>query len=198
MNKDKINITSIIIIVFIAFVLGTIIGMSMQPVQAADTTTLPETTTVVTTEQISVVETTTECTTETTTEATTVYIAPATTRETTTEELTTIKYEDIPKLRELGTFKITGYTPTCSHCCRKSDGIGASGRKIEVGKSVAMHRADMKKFGLEYGDKIYIVGIGERVIEDTGCEQGKIDVACDSHESCFDVTGYYQVSVVVG
>ncbi len=135
-----------------------------------------------------------ETTTEVTTEATTVYIAP----ETTTEELTTIKYEDILKLRELGTFKITGYTPTCSHCCLKSDGIGASGRKIEVGKSVAMNRTDMSRLGLRYGDRIYIDGIGERVIEDTGCDQGRVDVACDSHESCFNVTGYYKVQAVVG
>ena len=125
------------------------------------------------------VETTTEIVTESTTETTTV-------TETTTEP------ENIP----LGTFKITGYTPTCVHCCGKSDGIGESGRKIVIGKSVAMHKADMRKYNLEYGDKIYIDGIGERVIEDTGCEQGVIDVACDSHSSCYKVTGYYQVEVV--
>lgn len=136
-------------------------------------------------------EETTVTTTEITTEVTTV-------EETTDIPLTTVKYEDIPKLRELGTFYITGYTPTCSHCCLKSDGIGASGRKIEVGKSVAMNRADMKEFGLEYGDKIYIVGIGERTIEDTGCGQDVIDVACDSHESCYEVTGWHKVQVVVG
>jgi 3D (Asp-Asp-Asp) domain-containing protein len=141
-----------------------------------------------TTEQISVVETTTEATTE----ATTVYIAPVT-----TEELTTVKYEDIPKLRELGRFKITGYTPTCTHCCGKSDCIGASGKKVIVGETVAMNRADMRNYGLEYGDKIYIEGIGERVIVDTGCEQGKVDVACDSHESCFAITGYYRVHYVI-
>ena len=121
-----------------------------------------------------------ETTTETTTEVTTV-------TETTTEP------ENIP----LGSFYITGYTPDCSHCCGKSDGIGASGRKIEVGKSVAMNRADMRKYNLEYGDKIYISGIGERVIEDTGCGQGVIDVACDSHNSCYKVTGYYQVEVIL-
>lgn len=107
-----------------------------------------------------------------------------------------IKTEDTPKPKELGTFKITGYTPTCSHCCLKSDGIGSSGRKIEAGKSVAMNRQDMRKYGFKYGDKIYIVGIGERVIEDTGCKQGVIDVACDSHESCYKVTGFYKVERV--
>ena len=114
-----------------------------------------------------------------------------------TPETDIIKTEDTPKPKELGTFKITGYTPTCSHCCLKSDGIGSSGRKIEVGKSVAMNRQDMKKHGFKYGDKIYIVGIGERVIEDTGCKQGVIDVACDSHESCYKVTGLYEVERVI-
>ena len=124
----------------------------------------------------------------------------------TTEPLTEIKQayvevsettEESPKMIPLGNFYITGYTPTCSHCCGKSDGIGASGRKIKPGKSVAMNRTDMKALDLEYGDKIYIPGIGERVIEDTGCKQGVIDVACDSHESCYKVTGYYQVKAVL-
>jgi 3D (Asp-Asp-Asp) domain-containing protein len=136
-----------------------------------------------TTEQTTITETTTE------------YVAPT---ETTTEiELTTIKYEETPKLRELGRFKITGYTPTCTHCCGKSNGIGASGGKVVVGESVAMNRTDMKNFGLEYGDKIYIEGIGERVVVDTGCGQGVVDVACDSHESCRAVTGYYRVHYVI-
>lgn len=123
--------------------------------------------------------------------------------EETTTEITTRIVENIvenvensTEAKELGTFKITGYTPTCSHCCLKSDGIGSSGRKIEAGKSVAMNRQDMRKYGFKYGDKIYIVGIGERVIEDTGCKQGVIDVACDSHESCYKVTGFYKVERV--
>jgi hypothetical protein len=134
-----------------------------------------------TTEPISVVETTTEATTE----------------ETTDIPLTTVKFEDIPKLRELGRFKITGYTPTCNHCCGKSDGIGASGKKIIIGESIAMNRTDMRNYGLEYGDKIYIEGIGERVIVDTGCGQGVVDVACDNHENCRAITGYYRVHYVI-
>lgn len=133
----------------------------------------------------------TEITTEATTEES------STVEETTEIELTTVKYEDIPKFRELGRFYITGYTPTCTHCCGKSNGIGASGRKVVVGETVAMNRTDMKNFGLEYGDKIYIEGIGERVIVDTGCGQGVVDVACDSHQSCNDITGYYRVHYVI-
>ena len=116
-----------------------------------------------------------------------------TTTEITTVTETTAEIETTTESISLGDFYITGYTPTCSHCCGKSDGIGASGRKIVSGKSVAMNRADMRKYNLEYGDTIYISGIGERVIEDTGCKQGVIDVACDSHEACYKVTGWYEV-----
>lgn len=107
--------------------------------------------------------------------------------ETTTEEPT----EPLP----FGEFYITGYTPTCEHCCGKSDGITASGVEAIVGRTVAMHQVDMHILGIEYGDRIYIEGIGERVVEDTGCRQGVIDVACASHEDCYKVTGYSVVEV---
>ena len=106
----------------------------------------------------------------------------------TTEEST----ETLP----FGEFYITGYTPTCEHCCGKSDGITASGVEATVGETVAMHRIDMSILGIEYGDRIYIEGIGERVVEDTGCRQGVIDVACESHEDCYKVTGYAVVEVL--
>ena len=108
--------------------------------------------------------------------------------ETTTEEST----ETLP----FGEFYITGYTPTCEHCCGKSDGITASGVEATVGQTVAMHPIDMDIFGIEYGDSIYIEGIGERVVEDTGCGRGVIDVACESHEECYKVTGYSTVEVM--
>ena len=108
--------------------------------------------------------------------------------ETTTEEPT----EPLP----FGEFYITGYTPTCEHCCGKSDGITASGVEAVVGRTVAMHQVDMHILGIEYGDRIYIEGIGERVVEDTGCRQGVIDVACASHEDCYKVTRYATVEVL--
>lgn len=93
-------------------------------------------------------------------------------------------------------FYITGYTPTCEHCCGKTDGITSSGTEASVGRTVAMHRDDMELLGIEYGDRIYIEGIGERVVEDTGCRQGVIDVACESHEDCYKVTRYATVEVL--
>lgn len=195
MNKKRLDVYAIVLLTITGFIIGTIAGFSAKnDVENAltETTVSQETTTEIKT---TVEETTEETTTEvfTTEKQVVKYTEPKTTE----NELTTIKYEDIPKLRELGRFKITGYTPTCTHCCGKSNGIGASGRKVVVGESVAMNRADMKNFGLEYGDRIYIEGIGEREIVDTGCKQGRVDVACDNHESCFAVTGYYRVHYVI-
>lgn len=129
-----------------------------------------------TTESTSVVETTTETTTEVTTEtteSTTVYIAPATT----TEELTTVKYEDIPKLRELGTYKLTAYC-ACSKCCGKSDGITASGTKATAGRTVAAS-------GFSFGTKLYING-NTYVVEDRGVPSGVIDIYFDSHSEAMN------------
>lgn len=104
--------------------------------------------------------------------------------------------EDVIGVLPFGEFYITGYTPTCEHCCGKSDGIASSGVEAVVGRTVAMHQNDMELLGIEYGDRIYIEGIGERVVEDTGCRQGVIDVACESHEDCYKVTGYATVEVL--
>lgn len=73
--------------------------------------------------------------TEITTEATTV--EPSSVEETTEIELTTVKFEDIPKLTELGTFKLTAYC-ACEKCCGKSDGITASGTKATAGRTIAV------------------------------------------------------------
>lgn len=130
-----------------------------------------------TTEQISVVETTTE--------STTVYIAPVTT----TEELTTVKYEDIPKLRELGTYKLTAYC-ACSKCCGKSDGITASGTKATAGRTVAAS-------GFSFGTKLYING-NTYVVEDRGVPSGVIDIYFDSHSEAMNFgVQYAKVFAVV-
>jgi 3D (Asp-Asp-Asp) domain-containing protein len=104
--------------------------------------------------------------------------------------------EEVVGVIPFGEFYITGYTPTCEHCCGKSDGITASGVVASAERTVAMHQTDMNNLGIEYGDSIYIEGIGERVVEDTGCRQGVIDVACASHEDCYKVTRYATVEVL--
>ena len=93
----------------------------------------------------------------------------------------------------IGDFKITGYDAKCEHCCGKSDGITASMTNATIGRTVAMNRTDMKKYGIKYGDTIIIDGIGERIVEDTGCGEGVIDVVCGSHSECYKITGNYRV-----
>ena len=115
---------------------------------------------------------------EVTTEETTVV------QETTTEEvetttdvpLTTVKFEDIPELTELGTFKLTAYC-ACEKCCGKSDGITASGTKVKQGRTVAVDTSI-----IPYGTELYING-NYYIAEDTGSFSGKIiDIYFDSHE----------------
>lgn len=103
--------------------------------------------------------------------------------------------EPEPKLISIGEFKITGYDAYCEHCCGKTDGITASMTQATVGRTVAMNRTDMKALGISYGDTIYIDGIGERVVEDTGCGRGVIDVVCIDHAACYKVTGHYNIYV---
>lgn len=75
-------------------------------------------------------------------------------------------------------YVITAYCP-CVKCCGKSNGITASGVKAQQGITVA---ADTK---LPFGTKIYIDGIGERVVQDRGgaIKGNKIDLFFNDHQS---------------
>lgn len=114
--------------------------------------------------------------TEITTEATTV-AQETTVEETTDIELTTVKFEDIPDLTELGTFKLTAYC-SCSKCCGKSDGITASGTKATAGRTVAAS-------GLPFGTELYING-NTYIVEDRGVPGGVVDIYFDSHEEALN------------
>lgn len=151
--------------------------------ETTESTSVVETTTEATTKEVSTEEATTECTTE----STTVYVAP----ETTTEiELTTVKYEDIPKLRELGTYKLTAYC-SCSKCCGKSNGITASGAKATAGRTVAAS-------GFSFGTELYING-NTYVVEDRGVPSGVIDIYFDSHSEAMNFgVQYAKAFSVVG
>lgn len=83
----------------------------------------------------------------------------------------------------IGTFRLTGYCP-CSICCGKwANGITASGKKAVEGITVA---ADPKVLPL--GTKIYIEGLGERVVQDTGgaIKNNKIDVYVSYHSKAYN------------
>ena len=87
-----------------------------------------------------------------------------------------------PKLKYFGEFKLTSYCP-CIKCCGKTDGITYSGVKAVEGVTIA---ADIRK--LPIGTKVYIDGLGERVVQDIGgaIKGNKIDVFFDKHSDCYN------------
>ena len=80
-----------------------------------------------------------------------------------------------------GVYKITAYCP-CKKCCGKSDGITASGEKAIEGITVAMDKS------IPFGTKIYIDGVGERIVQDRGgaIKGNRIDLYFDSHQEALN------------
>lgn len=76
----------------------------------------------------------------------------------------------------LGTYTIYAYCP-CVKCCGKTNGITASGTIATEGRTAAST--------LPFSTKLYIDGIGERLVEDRGggIKGNKIDLYMDSHET---------------
>ena len=91
----------------------------------------------------------------------------------------------------LGEFKVTGYVPTCSHCCGKSDGIGANGQAVQTW----INCATSDEF--EFGTELVVSGLGTFIVSDRGVSDGTIDIACNSHEECYQITGTYEIFVEV-
>lgn len=91
----------------------------------------------------------------------------------------------------VGVLRVTGYD-LCVRCCGKTDGVTASGEKAEVGITCAAG----KKF--PYGTRLYIEGIGERIVQDRGggVHNNNIDVLCNNHDECNAITGWYKVWVI--
>lgn len=103
---------------------------------------------------------------------------------------TIVDVEPIEGMRYIGTYKITGYD-ICVACCGKTDGITASGTQATVGRTCAAPK------GIPFGTKLYIEGIGERIVEDRGgFADNVIDVLCNDHSECYTITGWYDVYVV--
>lgn len=78
-------------------------------------------------------------------------------------------------------YVITAYCP-CVQCCGKSDGITASGEKAVEGITVAMDKS------IPFGTKIYIDGVGERIVQDRGgaIKGNRIDLYFDSHQEALN------------
>lgn len=100
--------------------------------------------------------------------------------------------EPEPEKIYLGLFWITGYD-TCVQCCGKSDGITASGTYATPGRTVAASSE------FDFGTRLWIDGIGERVVEDRGgaIGGGRLDVVCNDHDECYSITGWRDVWMIV-
>ena len=94
-----------------------------------------------------------------------------------------------PAMTYLGRYYVVGYD-VCIECCGKTDGITASGTLATVGRTVAAN-------GPAFGTRLYIEGIGERVVEDRGGMKGNVlDVLCSNHTECYAITGHYDVYII--
>ena len=99
-------------------------------------------------------------------------------------------YNKPDNMTYVGNYKITGYDPYCVHCCGKSDGITASGKKAQIGRTIAAK-------GFSYGTRLYIEGYGTYTVEDSGgFKKSTIDIAASSHDECYTLTGH-NVSVYI-
>ena len=98
--------------------------------------------------------------------------------------------DDGPEMVYLGQFKITGYD-ICRQCCGSTSGITASGVPACVGRTCAAPSS------IPFGNRLYIDGIGERIVEDRGgFASNVIDVLCGDHPACYAITGTYDVFVM--
>lgn len=93
--------------------------------------------------------------------------------------------------RYIGSYRISGYD-TCSRCCGKSDGITASGTQATVGRTCAAPAA------FAFGTRLWIEGIGERIVEDRGgaINGNRLDVLCEDHPACYAITGTCDVYIL--
>lgn len=103
-----------------------------------------------------------------------------------------IGYVNTSEYLYLGTYRITGYTPGCSHCCGNSNGITTSGNKAQVGFTVAAER------NLPLGVTLYIEGFGFYVVQDRGnLQKNTIDIAAPTHDACYSITRRNGLNVYV-
>jgi len=107
-------------------------------------------------------------------------------------EYITIYPEEVEEVEDklqisLGEYNVSAYC-SCSQCCGKSDGITFSGEKAVEGITIA---ADTRVHPI--GTKLYIEGIGERVVQDIGGSiyGNKLDIYFDSHSEALEFGRQY-------
>lgn len=87
-------------------------------------------------------------------------------------------------LEYIGNLYVTGYCWSSSPST-----LTANETTPQAGRTVAMA-------GYPFGTRIYIEGIGYRVVEDRGVGQGCIDIFYDTVAECYAITGYRKVYLV--
>lgn len=93
-------------------------------------------------------------------------------------------------IEDAGTWYCTAYcTEKRRHICGTGTGITASGEPVEAFVSCALNRHNLKAY--PFGTRLYIEGIGERVVMDTGggVRQKQIDCAVDTHYNAVHWSG---------
>lgn len=93
-------------------------------------------------------------------------------------------------IEDAGTWYCTAYcTEKRKHICGTGSGITASGEPVEAFVSCALSKASLRKY--PFGTHIYIEGVGERVVMDTGggVRHNQIDCAVDTHYNAVHWSG---------
>lgn len=82
---------------------------------------------------------------------------------------------DVPTHQLRGEYVVTAYCP-CAKCCKKTDGITASGVRAGLFTIAAAQH-------FPFGTVLFIEGLGEYVVEDRGSAivGNKLDVFMQSH-----------------
>jgi 3D (Asp-Asp-Asp) domain-containing protein len=113
-------------------------------------------------------------------------------------EVEYLSYEEPAQPVYLGLYWVTGYD-LCVQCC----GIWSAEHPSRIGTGYVQTTASgvPNKVGVTiaagpefaFGARLYIEGVGERIVQDRGVGNGCIDVLCKDHAGCADVTGWREV-----
>ena len=103
------------------------------------------------------------------------------------------------EVEDIGQWKCTAYcTEKRAHICGTGTGITASGERVQAGVSVAVNKHQLS--WLPYGTHVYIEGVGERIVMDTGgaVATNQFDCAVDTHANALSWSGagYHRVWIL--
>lgn len=92
----------------------------------------------------------------------------------------------------IGTFYITGYTAEEGF---PEGSATASGYGVRPGYC-AMNDSRRRSLGINYGDQIYVEGLGTYTVMDCGCWWGVVDIWVYTNAEAYSITGSYNVYLV--